>query len=54
MTGDTHSNVLRTLRYDVPASLAVFLVAVPLSLGIAMASGAPLAAGLIAAVVGGV
>ncbi|GAA2316300.1 SulP family inorganic anion transporter [Nonomuraea roseoviolacea subsp. roseoviolacea] len=54
MTGDTHSNGLRTLRYDVPASLVVFLVAVPLSLGIAMASGAPLAAGLIAAVVGGV
>ncbi|MEU9834531.1 SulP family inorganic anion transporter [Streptosporangium sp. NPDC048047] len=42
------------LRYDLPASLVVFLVAVPLSLGIAVASGAPLAAGLIAGVVGGV
>lgn len=42
------------LRHDVPASLVVFLVAVPLSLGIALASGAPIAAGLIAAVVGGV
>src|SRR3982074_294790 len=42
------------LRYDVPASLVVFLVAVPLSLGIALASGAPIAAGLIAAIVGGV
>ncbi|UBU10797.1 SulP family inorganic anion transporter [Nonomuraea gerenzanensis] len=42
------------LRHDVPASLVVFLIAVPLSLGIAMASGAPLAAGLIAAVVGGI
>ncbi|MFY1669025.1 SulP family inorganic anion transporter [Plantactinospora sp. WMMB334] len=42
------------LRYDLPASLVVFLVAVPLSLGIAAASGAPVAAGLIAAVVGGV
>src|SRR5256885_774187 len=42
------------LRYDVPASLVVFLVAVPLSLGIALASGAPIVAGLIAAVVGGV
>ncbi|MEU4578481.1 bifunctional SulP family inorganic anion transporter/carbonic anhydrase [Nonomuraea sp. NPDC023979] len=45
---------MATLRYDVPASLVVFLVAVPLSLGIAMASGAPFAAGLIAAVVGGI
>ncbi|MHA6622033.1 SulP family inorganic anion transporter [Pseudonocardia sp. DLS-67] len=42
------------LRADVLASLVVFLVAVPLSLGIALASGAPLMAGLIAAVVGGV
>ncbi len=42
------------LRHDLPASLVVFLVAVPLSLGIALASGAPIVAGLIAAVVGGV
>ncbi|GGO26291.1 carbonic anhydrase [Microbispora rosea subsp. aerata] len=42
------------LQHDVPASLVVFLVAVPLSLGIAVACGAPVAAGLIAAVVGGV
>jgi carbonic anhydrase len=42
------------LRYDVPASLVVFLVAVPLSLGIALASGAPVIAGLIAAIVGGI
>ena len=42
------------LRYDIPASLVVFLVALPLSLGIAVASDAPVLAGLIAAVVGGV
>ncbi|MET7327965.1 bifunctional SulP family inorganic anion transporter/carbonic anhydrase [Nonomuraea sp. NPDC005650] len=54
MIPDTKSSWLSTLRHDVPASLVVFLVAVPLSLGIAMASGAPLAAGLIAAVVGGI
>ncbi|GAA3704770.1 SulP family inorganic anion transporter [Gordonia hankookensis] len=42
------------LRYDLPASLVVFLVALPLSLGIAIASDAPVMAGLIAAVVGGV
>lgn len=45
---------LRTLRHDVPASIVVFLIAIPLSLGIAAASGAPLLAGLVAAVVGGV
>lgn len=42
------------LRRDLPASLVVFLVAVPLSLGIAAASGAPVAAGLIAAAIGGI
>ncbi|MGV0586815.1 bifunctional SulP family inorganic anion transporter/carbonic anhydrase [Mycobacteroides chelonae] len=45
---------LQNLRHDLPASLVVFLVALPLSLGIAIASGAPLMAGLIAAVVGGI
>ncbi|PRX92452.1 SulP family inorganic anion transporter [Allonocardiopsis opalescens] len=45
---------LRELRHDLPASFVVLLVAIPLSLGIAVASGAPLAAGLIAAAVGGI
>ena len=45
---------LAHLGADVPASLVVFLVALPLSLGIAAASGAPIMAGLIAAAVGGV
>ena len=39
---------------DFPASIVVFFVAVPLCLGIAMASGAPLYSGLIAGVVGGI
>ena len=42
------------IRYDLPASLVVFLVALPLSLGIAIASNAPILAGLIAAIVGGI
>ncbi|MFC9290424.1 SulP family inorganic anion transporter [Streptomyces sp. NPDC057052] len=38
---------------DVSAAIAVFLIALPLSLGIALATGAPLQAGLVAAAVGG-
>lgn len=42
------------LKYDFPASIVVFLVATPLCLGIALASGAPLFAGIIAGIVGGI
>ncbi|MGB6163631.1 MAG: SulP family inorganic anion transporter [Pseudonocardiaceae bacterium] len=49
-----HRRVWTVLRHDLPASLVVLLVAVPLSLGIAVASGAPVMAGLVAAVVGGI
>jgi MFS superfamily sulfate permease-like transporter len=41
-------------RADLPAAVVVFLVAVPLCLGIALASGAPLFSGVIAGIVGGV
>ncbi|MEZ5287734.1 MAG: SulP family inorganic anion transporter [Vicinamibacterales bacterium] len=43
-----------TWRADLPASIVVFLVATPLCLGIALASGAPLFSGIIAGVVGGI
>ena len=49
-----HKKLQTIVRYDLPASLVVFLIALPLSLGIAVASDAPVLAGLIAAVVGGV
>ncbi|MCX3059822.1 bifunctional SulP family inorganic anion transporter/carbonic anhydrase [Streptomyces beihaiensis] len=39
---------------DLSASVAVFLIALPLSLGIALATGAPLESGLVAAAVGGI
>ena len=42
------------LRDDLPASVIVFFVALPLCLGIALASGAPLFSGLIAGIVGGI
>ena len=45
--------LLTTVRADVPASIVVFLVALPLCLGVALASGAPLFSGLIAGIVGG-
>jgi MFS superfamily sulfate permease-like transporter len=45
---------LANLKYDLPASIIVFLVAVPLCLGIALASGAPLFAGVIAGIIGGI
>ncbi len=44
---------LQNLRKDIPASIVVFLVAVPLCLGIALASGAPLFSGLISGIIGG-
>lgn len=48
------SDLLAHWRDDVPASLVVFLVALPLCLGVALASGAPLLSGLIAGIVGGI
>ena len=47
------NNLFGTLKQDLPASIVVF-VAVPLCLGIALASGAPLFAGIIAGIVGGI
>ncbi|MBK8521749.1 MAG: SulP family inorganic anion transporter [Chitinophagaceae bacterium] len=42
------------IKSDLPASIVVFFVAVPLCLGIALASGAPLFSGIIAGIVGGI
>lgn len=45
---------LRSLKNDIPAALVVFLVALPLCLGIALGSQAPLFSGIIAGIVGGI
>lgn len=45
---------LKSLSSDLPASIVVFLVALPLCLGVALASNAPLFSGIIAGVVGGI
>ncbi|WP_149206557.1 SulP family inorganic anion transporter [Flavobacterium johnsoniae] len=47
-------NLFANLKSDFASGLVVFLVALPLCLGIAMASGAPLFSGIIAGVVGGI
>ena len=52
VSGRTFS--FQTLSKDLTASLVVFLVALPLCLGVALASGAPPLSGLIAGIVGGV
>ena len=47
-------NLFANLKSDFASGLVVFLVALPLCLGIALASGAPLFSGIIAGVVGGI
>jgi len=54
MNANNKLNPFKNLKDDVPASIVVFLVAMPLCLGIALASGAPLFAGLISGIIGGI
>lgn len=49
-----NKGMFSSLKQDLPASIVVFFVAVPLCLGIALASGAPLFSGLIAGIIGGI
>ena len=46
--------MFKTIKNDLPASIVVFFVALPLCLGIALASGAPLFSGVIAGIIGGI
>ncbi|SHG55054.1 SulP family inorganic anion transporter [Flagellimonas flava] len=46
--------MFKYIKNDLPASVVVFFVALPLCLGIALASGAPLFSGLIAGIIGGI
>ncbi|MEP3837548.1 MAG: SulP family inorganic anion transporter [Algibacter sp.] len=46
--------MFKSIKNDLPASIVVFFVALPLCLGIALASGAPLFSGVIAGIIGGV
>lgn len=53
MIGALVSGILGSLRADFPASIVVALVALPLCLGVAVASGAPPLSGLVAGIIGG-
>lgn len=44
---------LEFLKHDLPAGLTVFFIALPLCLGIALASGAPLYSGILSGIIGG-
>lgn len=48
-----NKNFMANLKYDLPAGVVVFLVALPLCLGVALASGAPLLSGIISGIIGG-
>lgn len=48
------ANIFSKVKNDLPASLVVFLVALPLCLGVALASGAPLLSGVLSGIVGGI
>ena len=54
MSQTSSTSIFGNWRSDLPASIVVFFVALPLCLGIALASGAPLFSGLIAGIVGGI
>ncbi|RFP65991.1 SulP family inorganic anion transporter [Hymenobacter lapidiphilus] len=54
IASDRLPSTFSSLSQDLPAGLVVFLVALPLCLGISLASGAPLLSGVIAGIVGGV
>lgn len=47
-------NLFQNWKKDIPASIVVFFVALPLCLGVALASGAPAFAGIIAGIIGGI
>ncbi|MBK9482767.1 MAG: SulP family inorganic anion transporter [Bacteroidetes bacterium] len=49
-----NKSLFSTLKSDIPAGIVVFLVALPLCLGISLASGAPFFSGIISGIIGGI
>lgn len=48
------SKIIANLKYDLPSGMVTFLVALPLCLGVALASGAPHISGLVSGIIGGI
>ncbi|MCG8409224.1 MAG: SulP family inorganic anion transporter [Phycisphaerales bacterium] len=53
-TGNTKSVIRDIFRHDLPSSIVVFFVALPLCMGIAIASGVPVSSGIITGIIGGI
>lgn len=53
-TEQVNFHPLKNFKYDIPSSIVVFFVALPLCLGIAQASDVPLIAGIVSGIVGGI
>lgn len=51
---NSKNSLFSSMKYDIPSSVVVFLVALPLCLGVAVASGANPFAGIVAGIIGGI
>lgn len=49
-----NKSIIKNFKYDFPASVVVWLVALPLCLGIAQVSGAPAFTGIVSGIIGGI
>ena len=51
---ELQTGIIKNLKYDLPSGLVVFLVAIPMCIGVSLACGTPLMSGIVAGIVGGI